>query len=74
MSALNQIKAPWYNAGIGLYVLEKLGKRYGNGWEDGVIHRGGINTGSWYLLHNLVGLRLRQILALYDTKSEFLND
>lgn len=74
MSAINQLKTPWYENGIGLHVLEALAKRHGEGWEDGVFHRGGIHTGSWIIMRNRTGLRLRQILALYDSPAEFLND
>jgi hypothetical protein len=74
MSALNQIKPPWYHRGIHMFVLEKLAKRYGKGWEDGVCHKGGISSGTWIVMGNQVGMRLRQILALYNTQDEFLKD
>lgn len=74
MSAINQLKSPWYNDGVGLHVFEKLSSRAGKGWENGIVHRGGLHSGHWYLLHNQQGMRLRQILALYDTEREFLND
>lgn len=75
MSALDQIKPPWFDAGFGLTVLTKLSKRYGQGWEDGVFHKGGISTGTWIVTRSTrTGMRLFQILALYDTEHEFLND
>ncbi len=69
---------PWFDAGIGLEALSKLAKRYGSGrkigWEDGVLHQNGISDGTWLVLHNATGKRLRAILALYATQADFLND
>lgn len=66
-------KRLWFDAGFGLSVLSALGKRYGKGWEDGVFHLGGINTGHW-VLTGRVGRRLGEILALYPNEKAFLDD
>ncbi len=71
-----RIRSPqWFDAGFGLRVFAALTKRCGsNGWEDGVFHQNGINDGHWIVLHNAAGRRLRDILCLYSSRDEFLDD
>lgn len=64
----------WYHEGIDLTILRPLAKRFGKGWEDGVFHRGGIHTGSWFVMGNRTGMRLRLILDLYESARDFLAD
>lgn len=70
-----ELDCQWWTGGFGLNVFSKLTKRAMKGWEDGVVHQNGINDGHWVInMRSKHGVRLAQILSLYENEKEFLND
>jgi len=63
----------WYTDGFGLRVVEKLNKRWPTAY-NGLMHLGGISTGTWITTPDAAGRKVRDILDMYASEGEFLSD
>ncbi len=69
----HQFNDRWWNDRQGLNAtdIDYLKKRLGERLWDGVIHLGGINTGTWLPWPGIEGNCVREILSMFENREQF---
>jgi len=64
----------WWRKGFGMLSVATIISRLGPRGTDGIIHTGGIISGHWLTWPGSEGAPVRELLSMYQSEDEFLND